>query len=151
MLLLYCLRWHGVLSFRRRAASGCRPSGPRYNRRNPRAAGCSGEHPGTLTIEEKTVTKQIVLFSDTGHSLFRAKKRLEVLLNEWIPARLANAPMPTGRREWSRLPQSSQPSERLQHRICLPLARRTYSRRSSRSFELVLRSQVLVNAASGRR
>ncbi|MFQ5381189.1 MAG: alpha/beta hydrolase [Dehalococcoidia bacterium] len=44
--------------------------------------------------------KQIVLFADTGHSLFPAKKRLEVLLKEWIPARLAGEPMATGRREW---------------------------------------------------
>lgn len=44
--------------------------------------------------------KQIVLVADTGHSLFPAKKRLEVLLKEWIPARLAGEPMATGRREW---------------------------------------------------
>ncbi len=44
--------------------------------------------------------KQIVLFADTGHSLFPAKERLETLLAEWIPARLAAQPMPTGRREW---------------------------------------------------
>lgn len=44
--------------------------------------------------------KQIVLFADTGHSLFPARKRLEILLREWIPARLAGAPMPSGRREW---------------------------------------------------
>jgi hypothetical protein len=44
--------------------------------------------------------KQIVLFADAGHSLMSCKRKLEVLLLEWLPARLAGEPMPSGRREW---------------------------------------------------
>lgn len=44
--------------------------------------------------------KQILLFADTGHSLYPARRRLEILLREWIPDRLNGVPMPSGRREW---------------------------------------------------
>ncbi len=44
--------------------------------------------------------KQIVLLEDTGHSLIQAKARVEALLLEWLPARLAGEPMQSGRSEW---------------------------------------------------
>ncbi|MEX2081646.1 MAG: dienelactone hydrolase family protein, partial [Dehalococcoidia bacterium] len=43
--------------------------------------------------------KRIVLFGGAGHSLFQAKAELAALLLEWIPARLADEPAPTGRAE----------------------------------------------------
>jgi dienelactone hydrolase len=44
--------------------------------------------------------KQIVLLADTGHSLYQARRRIEALLTEWIPARLNSDPMESGRSEW---------------------------------------------------
>lgn len=53
--------------------------------------------------------KQIVLFADTGHSLFPSKKQLETLLLEWIPARLKSESMESGRREWMSDADDKQP------------------------------------------
>jgi len=44
--------------------------------------------------------KQIVLLSDTGHGLMQARKKIEALLLEWLPARFAGEPMESGRSEW---------------------------------------------------
>ena len=43
--------------------------------------------------------KHIVLYSDTGHSLIRAKSEIDALLATWIPARLRGEPMETARSE----------------------------------------------------
>ncbi|HMS57837.1 MAG TPA: dienelactone hydrolase family protein [Tepidiformaceae bacterium] len=43
--------------------------------------------------------KRIVLFSDTGHSLVQAKAQIDALLTEWIPQRLNDDPMQSGRSE----------------------------------------------------
>lgn len=42
---------------------------------------------------------QMVLYSDTGHSLRPAKDEIDALLAAWLPARLAGEPMETGREE----------------------------------------------------
>ena len=44
--------------------------------------------------------RRIVLLADTGHSLIQAKAKIEELLLEWLPARLAGEVMVTGRSEW---------------------------------------------------
>ena len=44
--------------------------------------------------------KRIVLFSDTGHSLVQAKAQIDALLTEWIPQRLNDDPMQSGRSEY---------------------------------------------------
>jgi pimeloyl-ACP methyl ester carboxylesterase len=43
--------------------------------------------------------KQIVLYSETGHSLIQARAEIDALLADWIPARLRGEPMETGRSE----------------------------------------------------
>ncbi|MEX0783784.1 MAG: dienelactone hydrolase family protein [Dehalococcoidia bacterium] len=43
--------------------------------------------------------KHIVLYSDTGHGLMQAKSEIDVLLADWIPARLRGDPMETARSE----------------------------------------------------
>lgn len=43
--------------------------------------------------------KHIVLYSGTGHSLIQARPEIDALLREWIPLRLAGAPMESGRSE----------------------------------------------------
>jgi len=43
--------------------------------------------------------KRIVLFAEAGHSLIQARDAIDTLLAEWIPARLARAPMDGGREE----------------------------------------------------
>jgi pimeloyl-ACP methyl ester carboxylesterase len=44
--------------------------------------------------------KQIVLLADTGHGLMQSKAKVEELLVEWLPARLNEDRMESGRREW---------------------------------------------------
>ena len=44
--------------------------------------------------------KRIVLFADTGHSLIQAKAKIDVLLEEWIPACLSGQPLSSGRSEY---------------------------------------------------
>ena len=44
--------------------------------------------------------KRIVLFADTGHSLIQAKNQIDALLTEWIPQRLNDEPMQSGRSEY---------------------------------------------------
>ena len=44
--------------------------------------------------------KRIVLFAEAGHSLIQAKDRIDALLLEWLPARLAGLPMESGRSEY---------------------------------------------------
>jgi hypothetical protein len=51
--------------------------------------------------------KRIVLYAEAGHSLIQAKDQLWELLLDWIPARLAGAPMDTGREEHEHLDSSS--------------------------------------------
>ncbi|GAB4332758.1 MAG: dienelactone hydrolase family protein [Dehalococcoidia bacterium] len=43
--------------------------------------------------------KRLVLYGDTGHSLIQARANLTRLLLDWIPARLRQEPMETGRSE----------------------------------------------------
>ncbi|MBK6661556.1 MAG: hypothetical protein IPG47_01960 [Thermoflexaceae bacterium] len=41
-----------------------------------------------------------MLFADTGHSLVQAKAQIDALLTEWIPQRLNDDPMQSGRSEY---------------------------------------------------
>jgi hypothetical protein len=43
--------------------------------------------------------KRMVLYAEAGHSLIQAKDEVTALLVDWIPARLAGSPMPTGRND----------------------------------------------------
>ncbi len=44
--------------------------------------------------------KRIVLYAEAGHSLIQAADKIDELLKEWIPARLAEKPMEGGRDEY---------------------------------------------------
>lgn len=44
--------------------------------------------------------RRIVLFADTGHSLAGVEGRIDTILAEWIPARLDDRPMESGRSEY---------------------------------------------------
>lgn len=44
-------------------------------------------------------TKRIALFAEAGHSLIQVKDKIDQLLVEWLPARLAGDPMRGGREE----------------------------------------------------